>query len=250
MSWKMNEEGVIELKDGNPIYVDKNGEEKMVHVDTISRLGAEAKNHRLEKEEALNKLRDYEGLDAEAARKALETVSKLDEKALVDSGKVEELKSQLTKQYEGRLKEGDEKYSTLEQRYNDMMINNVFSTSEFVRDDIAVPRDMFEATFRKNFRVENGEVIAVDKDGERLYSKERAGEYASTEEALRMLVEGHSSKDVILRANTGSGTGNKGTGGAHGGGRVMKRADFAKLSPKDQASVSARVRAGELNLVD
>ena len=52
MSWKLDENNNIVLKDGNPVYIDANGVEKTVAVDTIARLNNEAKEHRIAKEEA------------------------------------------------------------------------------------------------------------------------------------------------------------------------------------------------------
>lgn len=248
--WKLDENGNIQLKDGNPVYVDASGQEKIIHTDTISRLSNEAKTHRIAKEELENKYKPFEGLDAEVARKAVETVSKLDAKQLIDAGKVDELKQQITNQFQTQLSEKENAYKALETKLNDMYINNVFANSEFVRNNLAIPRDMFEAYFRNNFKVEDGQVAAYGKDGQRLISKTRHGEYADPEEALQLLVEAHPQKDVILRADVGSGSGNSGAGGGAGRGRTIKRADFAAYPPAKQAEISAKIRAGEMQLTD
>lgn len=250
MNWKTDENGYIVLKDGNPVYVDSNGDEKTVAIDTISRLNNEAKTHRIAKEEALEKLKLFEGIDAEKARMALETVSKLDASKLIESGKLEELKSQITGQFQSQINEKDKAFNDLQTRYDTMVINNVFANSDFIRDNVAVPRDMFEAKFRANFKVENGEVVVYGNDGNRLYSKERAGEYATPEEGLRILAESHPNKDVILRANVSSGSGIAGNSGSGGIGRYMKRYDFEKLPPIKQAEYAAKIRAGEIKLTD
>ena len=221
MSWKLDENGSIVVRDGNPVYVDSNGDEKTVAVDTIARLNKEAKEHRIAKEDALEKLKKFEGIDAEKARIALETVSKMDASKLIDAGKIDELKAELNGQYQSQLSEKDKAFSDLQTKYDSMVINNVFANSDFIRNNVAVPRDLFEAKFRGNFKVENGEVIVYGNDGNRLYSKDRAGEYATAEEGLRILAESHPNKDTILRANVGTGTGSDGSGGGNGGGRYM-----------------------------
>lgn len=250
MSWKLDENGSIVVRDGNPVYVDTNGDEKTVAVDTIARLNKEAKEHRIAKEEALTKLRSYEGIDAEKAREALETVSRLDANKLIDSGKFDELKATLNTQYQTQLTEKDNAFNELQNRYDNMVINNVFANSEFIRNNVAVPRDLFEAKFRDNFRVENGEVTVYGNDGNRLYSKERHGEYATAEEGLRILAESHPNKDVILRAKVGTGTGSDGAGGGAGGGRYMKRSEFEQLPPAKQAEFAVKMRTGEIKLTD
>lgn len=249
-NWKLDENGNIVMRDGNPVYVNTNGDEQSVAVDTISRLNNEAKTHREAKEAALEKLKAFEGLDATKAREALEMVAKLDANKLIDAGKVDEVKSQITAQLQGQIDEKTKALTDLQAKYDNMIVNNLFANSEFIRNNVAVPRDMFEAKFRGNFKVENGQVVVYGNDGNRLYSKERAGEYATPEEGLRILAEAHPNRDTILKANTGTGTGSNGASGGSGGSRYMKRSDFEKLSPAKQVEYAQKMRNGEITLTD
>lgn len=249
-NWKLDENGNIVMRDGNPVYVNTNGDEQSVAVDTISRLNNEAKTHREAKEAALEKLKAFEGLDATKAREALEIVAKLDANKLIDAGKVDEVKSQITAQLQGQIDEKTKALTDLQAKYDNMIVNNLFANSEFIRNNVAVPRDMFEAKFRGNFKVENGQVVVYGNDGNRLYSKERAGEYATPEEGLRILAEAHPNRDTILKANTGTGTGSNGASGGSGGSRYMKRSDFEKLSPAKQVEYAQKMRKGEITLTD
>lgn len=249
-NWKLDENGNIVMRDGNPVYINTNGDEQSVAVDTISRLNNEAKTHREAKEAALEKLKAFEGLDAAKAREALEMVAKLDANKLIDAGKVDEVKSQITAQLQGQIDEKTKALTDLQAKYDNMIVNNLFANSEFIRNNVAVPRDMFEAKFRGNFKVENGQVVVYGNDGNRLYSKERAGEYATPEEGLRILAEAHPNRDTILKANTGTGTGSNGASGGSGGSRYMKRADFEKLSPAKQVEYAQKMRNGEITLTD
>lgn len=250
MSWKFDENGNVVVKDGNPVYIDTAGDEKVVMVDTIARLNKEAKDHRVAKEEALERLKAFEGIDPVKAREALDFMSKMDASKLIDAGKVDEVKSQITNQFQTQLTEKDKAYGDLQSKYDSMVINNVFANSEFIRNNVAVPRDLFEAKFRGNFKVEKGEVVVYGNDGNRLYSKERAGEYATAEEGLKILAESHPNRDTILRANPASGSGSDNAGGGNGGGRYLKRSDFEKLSPVKQAEYATKIRAGEIKLTD
>lgn len=249
-NWKLDENGNIVTRDGNPVYVNTNGDEQSVAVDTISRLNNEAKTHREAKEAALEKLKAFEGLDAAKAREALEMVAKLDANKLIDAGKVDEVKSQITAQLQGQIDEKTKALTDLQAKYDNMIVNNLFANSEFIRNNVAVPRDMFEAKFRGNFKVENGQVVVYGNDGNRLYSKERAGEYATPEEGLRILAEAHPNRDTILKANTGTGTGSNGASGGSGGSRYMKRSDFEKLPPAKQVEYAQKMRNGEITLTD
>lgn len=248
--WKLDDNGGIVLKDGNPVYIDSAGREMIVATDTISRINAEAKKYREAKEAAETKLRDFEGIDPVVARKAVETVSKLDAKQLIDAGKVDELKSQLSTQYSTQISEKDKAISELQNKYDNMLIKNVFANSDFVRNQIAIPSDIFEEYFRKSFKIEDGDIVAFDRTGNRLLSKSRQGEYADPEEALQILVESHPQKDVLIKAQTGNGTGNSGAAGGRGRPNVMKRADFEKMSAVQQSEIAQKVGKGEMQLTD
>jgi len=52
--WKKDADGHLELKDGNPIYLDANDKEMTVEHGTIARINGEAKSHR-ERAEAAEK---------------------------------------------------------------------------------------------------------------------------------------------------------------------------------------------------
>jgi len=248
--WKFDDDGNIVLKDGNPVYLNTSGEEMVVEHNTISRLNAEAKSHREAKQALEKKLKLYENIDPDKAREALDKMSKVEANKLIEAGKVDDLKRQITEQFQTQLQEKENALKSLEEKYNEMHINNVFANSEFIRNNLAVPRDMFEATFRNNFKVEDGQVVVYDKSGNRLLSKTRSGEYADPEEALQLLVEAHPQKDVILKADVGNGSGNTGGAGGTGKGRVMKRAEFSQLPPNQQAEIAKKVSNGEMRLTD
>lgn len=249
-NWKLDENGSVVLKDGNPVYINTNGDEQTVSIDTISRLNKESQTHREAKEDALKRLKAFEGIDPTKAREALETVSKLDNSKLIDAGKVDEVKAQITAQLQSQIDEKTKALSDLQTKYDSMIVNNVFANSEFIRNNVAVPRDMFEAKFRGNFKVEDGQVVVYGNDGNRLYSKERAGEWATPEEGLRILAESHPQKDSILKANVGTGSGSTGNSGGSGGSRYMKRTDFEKLSPVQQLEYAKKMQKGEITLTD
>lgn len=249
-AWKLDADGHVVLKDGNPVYLNASGQEMVVAHDTISRLNGEAKSHREAKEALETKLKAFEGIDVDKARKAIETVGKLDAKQLIESGKVDEVRQQITAQFTAQITDKDKAFNELQNKYDSMQINNVFAGSEFVRNNIAVPADMFEATFRNYFKVENGQISAYGKDGNRLLSKSKAGEYATPEEALQLLVDAHPQKNVILKADVGNGSGSNGGGGNRGGTRNIKRSEFDTLSPVKKAEVAALVGKGEMTLTD
>lgn len=248
--WKLDADGKIELKDGNPIYLDASGREMTVDGNTISRLNGEAKQHREAKEAAETKLKAFGDLDPEAARKALDTLKNIDAKKLIDAGEVDKVRDSVKAEFTTQLQEKDKALEEINSKYNNLQISNIFANSEFVRDRVAVPTDMFEASFRNNFKIEDGKVTAYDKAGNRIMSKKTVGEYADPSEALELLVEAHPQRDVILKANDSNGSGNDGRGGTQGGGRRIKRSEYDKMSPQDQYATSMKAGKGELQIVD
>ena len=250
--WKTDDAGNIIARDGNPVWVDSNGAEMTLERDTVSRLNAEAKAHREAKEAAETRLKAFEGLDASKAREALETVKNIDLKKMIDSGKLEEVRKELTTQFQTQIAEKDKAYADLRTEYDNTRISNIFAGSEFIRNRVAVPADMFEATFKGNFKIEDGKIVVKDKAGNQLMSKKKIGEYADPDEALELLIEQHPQKDVILKANGQSGSGNRGNGGNGGGGngKTMKRSEYDGLSDHDRAGYAASLAKRELTIVD
>lgn len=248
--WKLDKDGKIEMKDSNPIWVDANGGEAAMGGDTITRLNSDAKQLRIRAEAAEAIVATFKDIDPVAARKAITTVANIDAKKLIDAGEVETLRKQITDQFTQQLAEKDKAIGTLSSDLDNLRIDNVFAQSPFIRERIATPPDMFQASFRTNFKIKDGKVEAYDKAGNRLLSPTRFGEPADPDEALEILVNAHPQKAMILKASDASGSGNNGQGGSRGGSRVVKRFDFDKMTPAEQSATAAKANAGELQIVD
>jgi hypothetical protein len=253
--WKKDADGNMVLDgDGNPVWVNATGQEQSVKGDAFASLNAEAKGFRVAKEAAEASLAKYtvDGklIDPELAVKAVATVSKLDAKQLIDAGEVDKVRETIKAEYSAQIGERDKALETANGRINSMLVDGVFKGSEFIADRVAMPRDFFEAAMRSHFKVEDGQVFAYDKAGNRLMSKKSIGEYASPNEALELLVEAHPQKDTILRAQAAGGSGNNGGGGGRGAGRVVRRADFDAMPAAQQAEAAVAMGKGELTIAD
>jgi len=132
MKLKLNEQGFAVVQEGKPVYVHDDGKEVAFDapgtVQTISRLNAEAKNHRERAEAAEKSLKAFEGItDPAAAIKALETIANLDHKKLVDAGEVEKIKAEINKAFEGKLTEANSTIKTLQDQLYSEKIGGSFS---------------------------------------------------------------------------------------------------------------------------
>lgn len=254
--WKKDADGKLALDGaGNPIWLDAAGTETSVAnygetVQSIGKLNREAKGHRERAEKAEADLKVFEGLDPAAARTALETVSKLDMKKLIDAGEVERVRADIAKNYDVKLTAAETARLAAESRLNNVVLDHAFSTSKYIADKIAVPADMLRSTFGSRFKSVDGKLLALNEDGTTLISRVNPAENAPFDEALGMIVEAYPMKDRILKGNQNSGTGNNGNGGNNNNKATHRRADFDTYTPAKQAEVAAAVRTGTAVLVD
>ena len=225
--------------------------------DQIRARGGEAQTHRVEKEKLQTQLKSFEGLDPEAAKKALEMVKQLDESKLLDAGKVEELKHKITQEAQQKidnltkaLEEANAKANTVakekESVIHGLLVKGAFESSQFLREKTVLPPEFAYASLGSYFGVEYGDngkpqVVAKDAQGNPLFSPGNPSAYASPEEAIKLLIEQHPQRDALLKnaaPNGGSGTNG---GGGRSGAKTMSRKEFQQLLPEDQM---ARVKDG------
>ncbi|WP_038342154.1 DUF6651 domain-containing protein [Acinetobacter sp. A47] len=223
---------------GLPVYIHSDGKEvgfdAASAVQKIATLGTEANNNRIDKEKAENALRSFEGItDPAAAKKALETVRNLDDKKLIDAGEVEQIKAEAIRAVEEKYAPLVQERDGLQKQLHDELIGGGFVRSEYIKKNLSVPADMVQATFGQNFKIENGEVVAYDQAGQKLYSRTRPGEPANVDEALELLVGGYAHKDLILKGGQGTGGGFQGGGNSGGAPAGMKRSSMSMSQKAD-----------------
>lgn len=195
---------------GLPLYIHDDGKE-VAHdaaqtVATITRLNGEAKSNRERYEKAETALTTFAGIeDPVAAKKAMETLKNFDDKKLVDAGEVEKVKAEAIKAVEEKYAPIVQERDALQNQLHGELIGGGFARSQMIKDKISVPADMVQAQFGRNFKVENGKVVAYDNHGQQIYSRSRPGELADFDEALDQLIDGYQYKDHILKGGQGSG---------------------------------------------
>lgn len=242
MKLKLDENGHVVVQDGKPVYVHEDGKEvafdAVQTVATIGRLNGEAKTHREAKEQFEAQAKAFEGLDPVKVKEALGIVQNLDAKKLVDAGEVDKVKAEITdalkKTYEPQIQEWQEKAQGFESALHNELVGGGFARSDYIQKNIAVPVDMVQNTFGKNFKIEEGKVVAYGADGQKIYSRTRPGEVAEFDEALETLVGGYQHKASILKGSQAAGAGYQG-GGGQGGSKSMSRQQFDQLPPTDRS---------------
>ena len=212
MKLKLDENGHVVVQEGKPVYVHEDGKEVVFDapgtVSTITRLNAEAKSHRERAESAEKSLKGFDGIaDPAAARNALDVVSKLDQKKLVDAGEIDTVRNEISKAFQTQLDEANGKAQTYEQQLYAEKIGGSFARSKYIADKLAVPVDMVQATFGQNLKIEEGKVVAYDTQGQKIFSRVRPGELADFDEAIETLVSQYPHRDHILKSSNATGGG-------------------------------------------
>ena len=243
-----------EVSDGKPLFTTEDGKEVAFDaphtVATISRLQGEAKGHREAKEAAERALKSFEGMDAGAAREAIDKLSKIDAKALVDSGDMDAAIKAALKPVEEKLSAAEARAQALEGDLYSEKIGGAFARSKFAEEKVAVPRHMLQRTYGEAFKIEDGKVVAYDGNGAKIYSTARPGELADFDEALETLIEQYPYKEHILKSSGASGGGAQGSGTGGGGKQTRTRQQFEQMMPGERATFAKDVKEGRALITD
>lgn len=195
---------------------------------------------------ALNKERDarsklekqvkkFDGIeDPFEAMKAIETLKNLDQKKLIDAGEVEKVKAEVTKAMQSKIDELQNAVQEKEGILTKELIGGRFARSKFIADKMAIPHDLVEARFGQNFKIEDGQVVAYDQHGNKVYSQDRPGELAEFDEALNILVSQYPYKDSVLKGSDTSGS------GAPQNGTRSGATNWHNLSPIERLSAARK----------
>lgn len=240
MKLKLDDAGHVVVQDGKPVYTNDDGSEVAFDAvgtsEAIKRLNYEAMDRRKSLVEAQEKLKAFDGMDAAAAKQALDNLSKIDQKKLIDAGEVDKVRGEINASWEGRFSEQQKLTEALQGQLNAELIGGNFARSKVIAEKLAIPADMVQAAFGSAFKVEGGKLIAYGKDGQAIYSKANPGQHADFDEALFALVDAYPNKDQILRGNGASGSGASGSKSSHS----ATKGDFGGSKAERQAAIAAR----------
>lgn len=212
MKLKIDENGHVVVQDDKPVYVYDDGREiafdAPANMAKIAQLNTEAKNHRTAKEQAEALLKAFDGIDAQKARQAIETVKNLDDKKLIDAGEVEKVKAEAKRAFDEQLAKVHQERDDITKQYHDAMISGEFARSKYISDKTILPSDIMQAQFGRHFSIDkDGRLIGKYDDGNPIYSPTNGGDYASFDEAIEAIIARYPHKETILRGSGASGAG-------------------------------------------
>lgn len=186
-----------------------------------------------------DKLKQFDGVDLAKWKELQATEQKLKDGELIKAGKIDELITSrldpIKKEFQSKLdaaqKEKEQLASQLETLQIDDQLTKLATTKGLRPTAI---EDML-ARGRRVFRIKDGKVVALDKDGAQLLTK--SGDPLNMQAWVDSLA---TEAPHLFQSSTGGGAQNNGNKGA--GAKTMTRAEFEKLAP--QARVDFTVKEG------
>lgn len=240
---KLDDAGNVAVRDGLPLWLMDDGSEQTfdgpkLH-DTLRKVRSERDKQEERANEAHGLLKHFGGSpeEIEAARDKLRLAKALDEKKLVEAGKIDEVVNERLRaatatwdqEKNGLISARDEASAKVRK----VLISNRFATSKVTKDYILTP-DLLEALFGSHFDVDGEEVVAFRDASkkERIYSATDPSKLADVDEALTTLLKAHPNHDSWKKA-VGA------TGGAASvasmGARGSSSADLTPLAKLERA---------------
>lgn len=235
-----DENGNAVLENGHPVYEYEDGTKSPLDAKaTIDSLNKKIGNleeretrHNEKTKELKTKLKEFEGIDPEQAKKNAEKLQAIKDKDLLDKSGVEALKKEWSEQlvaihkeekdnllssFNKEKEEWEKQQSGLNNLIFDLAVKNKFANNEHFAGTkpktIYTPEDA-SMIFGHHFQVEIGnehpggyKIIAKGPDGKPLLSKEKQGDYADFDEAIKILVGEKCKTHNIMRPGKFGGPG-------------------------------------------
>jgi len=206
-----------------------------------------------------NKLKPFEGIDPEKARKDADMVLSIDEKKLIDAGERDSAVQNAIKardeHFGSQISAYDKKISEFEQTIlqkntdiEEAVIKTAFANEPLFREKTILDPDAAYALFGRGYKAErvNGKLqaVAYDVEGNQIFSPADPSKPASFTESSNMKFNNYKYKDNYLK-DTPGGPGARGGDGAPSGNKIiLSKAD--QLNPlKFQAAQAEAAKSGK-----
>lgn len=238
---KMDEAGNVATRDGLPLWILEDGSEQTYDGPKLHETLGKVRKERDKQEERANEaatlLKKFGASpdELDAAVDKLRLAKALDEKKLVEAGKIDEVVNERLRAsaaaWEQEKSGYAEKLSEAEGKVRKVLISNRFAGSKATKDYILTP-DLLEALFGSHFDVD-GEAVVAFRDPskkERIYSAADPSRLADVDEALEALLKAHPNHDNWKKSSGATGSG---AAAANAGARA---GDTSTLSPAEKVN--------------
>ena len=237
---QVGDEFVLETDDGE--YKSRIGEFRNTNIDLnkqITTLQEQMTGYT----DMQTQLKGFEGIDPEAARKAMGVMQQLDDQKLIDAGKLDEVLEQRTSRmqsdYEGRIKALNESLeqhksegAVFKSKLTEVVIDN--SLQAAVSKTATVRQGAMQDIISRGRNVwsinDDGTPVPTGSDGKVMYGKD-GKTTLSMEEWAQSLVD---DAGYLFEQSSGGGSGG-GKGGGKGG------SDGRTVDPDDQDGINANI---------
>lgn len=243
---KRDANGNVVVVGEKPVIVNEDGTEQEFDIENTIVAVKERNASIVTMREELRTLKataqKFEGLDPAAARTALETLSKVDQKKLIDAGQVDEVVKTMKAEHEKALSTVKEELNSIKSQYKSSQISAAFANSEFLKKRVeGTPALLLQSYFEKNFGIgEDGSIVGLDGSGRPIYSMSNPSELAKFDEAIERFIGASPFRDSIITTgqSSGGGTPSGGTGGNATG--RMTRKQFDNLPDSEKATAALK----------
>lgn len=167
--------------------------------------------------EAQTKLKLYEGIDPEIARKMLADQAAAEEELKLKRGEFEAIRKQMMEKHEAEKKElldrltnSDSKVERLTQIMENQIVGSHFDTSTFITEETVLTPSKARALYGAHFDVVESAVVGYDKprgEANRAPLVDASGKPLPFKEAIKTIIEADPDKDALLRAKAKPGSG-------------------------------------------
>lgn len=247
---KRDASGAVVVVGEKPVIVDENGKESEFDIENtiaaVKERNATIVQMREELRTTSSKLELFAGLEPDKARAALDTVSKMDLKKLVDAGQLDQAVTTLKAEHEKALSAAKAELESVQQKFKSSQIAAAFAGSQFLKEKVAnTPVALLQTYFERHFGLdESGAVVGLDGSGKPVYSSNNPSQVAGFDEAIERFIGASPFRDSIITSGqqSGSGTPPNSRGSASG---KMTRKQFDDLPPAEKAK-----RALDTTIVD
>lgn len=176
----------------------------------------------------------FEGIDPNKVRELMARQKELEEKKLIDAGKLDELLAQRTtamkSEYEAKLTAAEEARKKVTSQLEVLLVDSAIQTAAAKTGVRATALEDVMLRGRTLFKVQDGKAVPIGADGKVIYSSDGVTPQ-SVEGWLGSLT---TSAPHLFEPSKGGGAG--GSGSTGGDGKKMTRSDFNSKPPMEQAA--------------